>query len=102
MALTTLSNAMRQFYDDNDPTSSELLDFVDNYITAENAKYKTAVANNLVTFGKFKGFSVEQVVASPKGTDYLMWLMSQQWFTEDKFPGLIAEIKKHTLKKTNK
>jgi hypothetical protein len=65
-------------------TADEIVKFVNEYIDEKTAEYKTNVKNRCLNFGKWKGMNVKEIIASEKGRDYLMWLLKQAWFTEEK------------------
>jgi hypothetical protein len=78
---------------------SEYKDFITSYIEAEQKVYTDNKSNGKITFGKYKGYSVKELALTAKGKDYLQWLMSQTFFTEDKFPDLYNQLKELKIKK---
>ena len=67
---------------------AELTKFVRDFISADQEEYKRNADTGKLTFGKYRGLTVEQVVGLPKGQSYLKWLSNQLWFQMDKFPML--------------
>ena len=80
-------------------TPTSIMDFIDEYIEGEHAKYENNKQNNALTFGKWKGFTVKELSANDKGKSYLEWLLTQTWFSPDKFSSLHYEIKSLGIKK---
>ena len=85
--------------DDDDTDSSRVINFIKKYIETEQKNYTENKDNNKLTFGKFKGYSVKELALTDKGIDYLQWLLSQSWCTEDKFGMIYDECKKLNIKK---
>lgn len=74
-------------------TANNVFKFVNEWIENEQANYKKNKDSGLITFGKYKGQSVEQVVQLDKGIDYLGWVSRQSWMTPEKFGSLYPKIK---------
>jgi hypothetical protein len=81
MSLLKLKTAIKT---ENLTTYDELNDFINDYIDASVTEYKTNVKNNCLNFGKWKGMTIKEVCVSDKGKDYLLWLLKQSWFSEEK------------------
>ena len=82
-----------------DMTTSAVMDYIDTFIDKEQKKYETLKDKKALTFGKFKGFTVKEVAAAPKGKSYLEWLLGQTWCTEDKFQYIYDGCKELNIKK---
>ena len=83
--LKKLRSALIEKTSDTDMNSAQIMDFIDEYIEDEQKKYEVLKGKKAITFGKWRGFTVKEVAATAKGKDYLSWLISQTWCTEDKF-----------------
>jgi hypothetical protein len=90
---------IRRISDTDGMTPTSILDFIDDFIQAEDAKYQKNKQNRALSFGKFKGFTIKEVLAADKGKSYLEWLTQQQWFNSDKFPDLYDDIQTSGFKK---
>jgi hypothetical protein len=75
-----------------------IVEWIKAYAEAKSAEYNDNKDKGNITFGKYKGQSVEQVANLEKGLDYLGWVSRQTWMAEDKFPSLYPKIMA-TLKK---
>tara|TARA_R110001606_G_scaffold114673_1_gene242249 strand:- start:1326 stop:1631 length:306 start_codon:yes stop_codon:yes gene_type:complete len=80
-----------------DCDKAELIKFVRDFISADQAEYKKNADSGKLTFGKYRGLTVEQVVGLPKGQSYLKWMSNQLWFEEDKFPMLYRACVEHDV-----
>ena len=74
-------------------------EWIKAYAEKESAEYANNKDKGLISFGKYKGQSVEAVMGLDKGAEYLLWVQKQSWFTEDKFSVLYPKIVE-ALKKT--
>ena len=98
MSLQRLSDELKKEYVDSDTgklkktTAANMFKFVNEWIENEQSTYKKNKDSGLITFGKFKGQSVEQVAQLEKGIDYLGWVSRQSWFNSEKFPALHASV----------
>jgi hypothetical protein len=97
MALQRLKDEMKTEFINEDGkmkkvTANNVFKFVNEWIENEQANYKKNKDSGLITFGKYKGQSVEQVVQLDKGIDYLGWVSRQSWFNSEKFPTLHAKV----------
>jgi uncharacterized protein (DUF3820 family) len=79
-------------------TGSELYSEIEDFKKEEDAKYQKLKQEGKITFGKYKGYSVTEMTRTPKGKDYLRWLLQQGWFTE-KFTDLVEQIEAQGIKK---
>ena len=77
----------------------DVLSWIQAYIEEQQETYSKNKENKALTFGKYKGYTVKELSLTPKGRDYISWLLNQQWFVEDKFATLYEEIKAVGIKK---
>lgn len=61
----------------------EYNDFIDQYLENEKKQYQKDKEDCILSFGKYKGFSVKKLNEDPKGRDYIQWLLSQSSFCEN-------------------
>jgi len=104
MALRKLRDAIdSQFPNldlEEDTVSAKVLyDFINDYILQDSEQYKTNKEEKKLTFGKWKGFSIEELSKNAKGADYLQWLLAQAWCSEDKFGYIHEECDRLKIKK---
>lgn len=107
MALKRLQDSLHLEFDEVAPDNqavATILSMVDDFINAETKQYEKNKANNALNFGKYRGYTLKELALTDKGKDYISWLLSQAWFSPDKYPDMIAEakalgIKKKTMKK---
>ena len=98
MSLQRLADEMKKEYVDSDTgklkktTASNIFKFVNDFIENEQKTYQKNRDSGLITFGKYKGQSVEQIAQLDKGLDYLGWISRQSWFSADKFPSLYNKV----------
>jgi hypothetical protein len=86
--------------DEKFPTlPNEYKEFIQAYIETEQKAYESNKSNGKLTFGKYRGYSVKELSLTIKGKDYLQWLMSQTFFTSEKFPDLYKELNELKIKK---
>jgi len=101
MSLTKLIEDLEAVHTYNglaDPAKA-VVDWIRNYVNEKNKEFTANRDSNKITFGKYKGQTVEQVAKLDKGLDYLSWILKQTWFSPDKFTNLHAQITE-ALKKT--
>ena len=67
-------------------------EWIKAYAEKESAEYNKNRDNGLISFGRYKGQSVEAVMGLDKGLEYLQWVQKQSWFTEDKFSSLYPKV----------
>jgi hypothetical protein len=79
--------------------NTTIIDFLDEYIEAEDEKYRKNKQNKALTFGKWKGFTIKELSVSEKGKSYLEWLLAQAWCDEEKFGFIHEECKALNIKK---
>lgn len=85
------------------PTIDEEISiFVDTYIRNERKQYMADRGAGLMTFGKFKGHSIDSLAIDEKGREYLKWLLAQSFFTEEKFSALHQKLTELGIKRTPK
>jgi len=85
--------------DEDQTTASTLFEFITEYAEEDRKQWEKNKADGKLTFGKWKGFSIDELVASPKGSDYLSWLLTQSWCTEDKYGYIYEGCKRHNISK---
>ena len=78
-----------------------IVDYLDTQINEQKAEYKLNKDSNKMTFGRYSGYTIKEIVKCPsgKGTGYLEWLLCQSFFTEDKYPDLFTQLKECKIKK---
>ena len=69
-----------------------ILEFIDQYI-------KDTESHTTLHFGKWSGFSVEQLSNTVKGRDYLKWLLKQQWLEKDQYKYIRDDCVKYNITK---
>ena len=74
-------------------TVDELKQHISNYIKFESETYQKNKTNRALHFGKYKGYTVKELALTEKGAQYIQWLLSQDFFTEDKYQDLYEDIK---------
>ena len=91
MSLAKLLTAVTAEFEDKKDTSSasDVLAFLDKYVNTEKKEYTDNKENNALTFGKYKGHTVEDLSKNDKGRDYLQWMLAQSW--AEKFPDIVAK-----------
>lgn len=99
MALNKLLEAIRTDFIFEDNTPENLMIFIEDYAEKEQKQYKKNKENNLITWGKFRGYSVKELSLTEKSRDYLSWTLSQSWVTPDKFGWFIDECTKYKIPK---
>jgi len=53
--------------------------------------------HTVLTFGKYKGSSVSELMNVKAAREYFEWMLKQPWSKEERHKGLIAEIGKYDL-----
>ena len=81
-----------------DPAKA-VVDWIRNYVEEKTKEFKENRESNRITFGRYKGQTVGQVVKLDKGPEYLHWILKQTWFSPDRFKSLHEQITE-ALKKT--
>ena len=74
-------------------TTEQLMGFIDEYCEVDRQLYLKNKKDNKIPFGKFKGFSIEELYQSAKGKDYMSWLGKQTWFNEEKYYFTVKSMK---------
>jgi len=69
-----------------------VIEWIKTYAEAKSAEYNKNKDSGALTFGKYRGQSVDQVANLEKGIEYLQWVQKQSWFTEDKFISLYPKV----------
>jgi hypothetical protein len=78
-------------------TSTELKTFIIEYAEEVALKYNKDRTDRKLTFGKHKGYTVEELSLTVKGKDYLRWLLKQSWCTEDRFEYIYEDARKYKV-----
>jgi hypothetical protein len=88
-------------FEERTPDQQLILDYIDELIIEQNLEFKSNKSSGKITFGKYKGYTIKEVLKTPdnKGLHYIQWLMIQSWFSEDKFEDLYKQIKDAKIKK---
>ena len=76
----------------HDVTADALMSFIDDYAEIDRKQYLKNKGDGRLSFGKHKGFSVQELCANPKGLSYMNWLLRQSWFEESKYPEIFEQI----------
>jgi len=99
MSLQKLLDHLNEKFDDiSMVTGSELYQSIEEYKKEQDTKYQKLKSEGKITFGRYRGYTVKEMVRTMKGRDYLRWLLQQTWFTE-KFTDLVEQIEKEGIKK---
>lgn len=78
-----------------------LMTHIKTFIADEQKDYETNVEKGALTFGKHRGFKIDDLVKNETGKSYLTWLVRQTWLTDEKFPDLIDAMAAHGIVKKN-
>ena len=82
-------------------TVYELIETIKSYVKEADDKYNKNKQEHRLTFGKYKGFTIEEMSRNERTRNYLSWLLSNNWMTEDKFPYIYSECEKFNIKKNS-
>jgi len=93
-----LNHLDEKFLDISKHTAQDVIDEIETYRAQKDEEYKKLKKENKLLFGKYKGYTIEELTKTLKGTDYCRWLLKQAWFDE-KFTDLIQEMAKYGIKK---
>ena len=96
MALAKFGVALKEKFPELDPEISE---FMASYMEKEQKEFQELKHDGKLTFGKFKGYSLDELANTSKGKEYLQWLMAQSFFSEDKFAAYHKQLKVLGIKK---
>ena len=101
MSLTTLLTELETAhpYAGLSEQTKIVVDWIRNYVEEKTKEFKENRESNRITFGRYKGQTVGQVVKLDKGPEYLHWILKQTWFSPDRFKSLHGQITE-ALKKT--
>ena len=103
MSLAKFQEALiAEFNNCDDEQTKLILEFVAGYVQEDQKQYKEQKKNKQLTFGKYKGYSVKELSLTMKGKDYLRWLLTQTWCTEDKFSYIHEECELYNIKAKKK
>ena len=100
-AITRMLNEMSTIYPLELLSKEEksMLKWIKEYAEKKERQYKENKDSGKITFGKYKGQTVEAVAGLDKGIDYLVWVSRQTWMSSEKFPTLFDQIEKALKKK---
>jgi len=93
-----LNHLDEKFLDISKHTAQDVIDEIETYRAQKDEEYKKLKKENKLLFGKYKGYTIEELTKTLKGKDYCRWLLKQAWFDE-KFNDLIEEMAKYGIKK---
>jgi hypothetical protein len=101
MSLLKFQKTLYEKFNDllNKEGNRDMKDFIDSYVEAEQKEYTNNKNNGKLTFGKYKGYSIDELAKTDKGKDYLSWLSAQSFFTEGKFDELKEKLNELGIKK---
>ena len=88
-----------------DTSAPDVVKFIEEYSEQQQNLFKSQKNNGQITFGKYRGYTVRELLLVDKGRSYLEWLLQQEWFGEERYNTLKGEImaegiKKKTIKRT--
>ena len=94
MSLTTLLTDLELAhpYTGLSKPTKAVVDWLKTYVAEKNKEFASNRDEGKITFGKYRGQTVEQVAGLDKGLDYLGWVSRQTWMSADKFPALYVKI----------
>jgi len=96
MALTKFTLALKEKFPELD---QEVADWISEYSDREQKEWHDNKADGKLTFGKYKGYSLDELAKADKGKEYLQWLLAQSFFSEEKFSGYHKKLKELNIKK---
>ena len=82
-------------------TAKALLAHIKDFTENEQKEYAKNNDTGALTFGKFRGMTVDELVQNETGKSYCSWLVSQSWLTPDKFPKLLDNLEAHGITKAS-
>lgn len=95
--LKKLSNLMYEEFHYNDGDADDLLTILEDYIET----IKNPIGTKF-TFGKHRGYTIQEVTEIRGGKAYLRWLLEQDWFKEHKMYNECLECVVFKNKSTDK
>lgn len=96
MEIVKLQEALKVQFPELDTKVSE---FINTYIDDIKEKKKELRNDGKLSFGKYKGFYPKELAETEAGRNYLTWLFSQEYFTQDKFGDLYDTLVELGIKK---
>ena len=99
MSLNKFKIALLEKFPDFKVENEEIYNFVETYIADQQREFKQNKSGNKLSFGQYVGYSISELALTDKGKSYLEWLVSQTFFTVEKFPEYYDEIKRLKIKK---
>ena len=97
MSLAKLQEGLKKFTEDD--KSYDVISYVNDFIDEQQKTYTQNKENRCISFGKFKGSSMEDMSKTTTGKSYIQWLLKQSWFTEEKFQDLYEDMRTFGLLK---
>lgn len=97
MSLAKLQEGLTRFTEND--KAGDILTYVNEFINEQQKQYTINKDNDCLTFGKWKGFTIKEMSTNEKGKQYVGWLLTQPWFTEDKFSNLFEDMRHNNLLK---
>ena len=94
MSLNKFKIALLEKFPDLKVENEEIYNFVETYIADQQREFKQNKSGNKLSFGKYVRYSISELALTDKGKSYLEWLVSQTFFTVEKFPEYYDEIKR--------
>ena len=99
MSLNKFKIALLEKFPDFKVENEEIYNFEETYIADQQREFKQNKSGNKLSFGKYVGYSISELALTDKSKSYLEWLVSQTFFTVEKFPEYYDEIKRLKIKK---
>lgn len=96
MEVVKLQEALKLQFPELD---EKVITFIDTYIEDIKTKKKQLRNDGKLSFGKYKGFLPKELAETETGRNYLTWLFSQEYFTQDKFGDLYDTLVELGIKK---
>jgi len=100
-AITQMLNELETIHplEDVSDETQKVIQWITEYAEKRQKQYQDNKNSGKITFGKYKGQTVEAVAGLDKGIDYLGWVSRQTWMSSEKFPTLFAQIEAALKKK---
>lgn len=80
----------------------DVVDWIAQKIVKDKEVFAKTKADGKLTFGKYAGYSLDELAKTDKGKSYLQWLLSQSFFSREKYPEYHAKLEELGLKKKTK
>lgn len=79
--------------------SQDIIQWLSQRIAKDKETFAKTKADGKLTFGKYAGYSLEELSKTEKGKSYLQWLLSQSFFSKEKYPEYHAKLEELQIKK---